>query len=164
MKVNPVLQLCLALALVTSPAMAQESFFEFASFEEGLEVAKEQDKLVLVYFFDEEDSSADAYNHIWRDPLVTRFVDKLAVSVVISSASEAGEAFAYRNTRRKRKISPREPGIYFFSERGRTLGVLRGALDGQEGIGQMMLMLGAVDYARHENRNDEGRRRFMRHW
>ena len=152
-----------AITLFSLPAQAQDPFFVYDTFEEGLNAAQDQDRLVLVYFFDEESGSADAYNHIWSDPLVTRFVDELAVPVVISSGSEAGEAFAERKTRRRRKTEPRTPGIYFFSETGRTLGVLRGTLEGQQGIGQMMLMLGAADYARHENKPDQGRRRYMHH-
>ena len=115
------------------------------------------------YYFDEEAGTADAYNHIWSDPLVTRFVDKLAVTAVIGSASEAGVAFA-EPKRKRRKAEAKSPGIYFFSETGRSLGVLRGALDGQEGIGQVMLMLGAADYARNESQDRKPRRyRHMRY-
>ena len=152
-------------AVLVSSAFAQDAFFLHSNLEDGSAAAKEQDKFVMVYYYDAESGSADAYNHIWSDPLVARFVDKLAVPVVISSDSEAGETFAGRKKKRRRsKSDPTEPGIYFFSETGRTLGVLRGALDGQEGIGQMMLMLGAAEYARHESKNDRGRRRYMRHW
>lgn len=155
----------LLVALTATSAFAQESFFQFSSLEEGVAAAKDQDKMVMVYYFDETSSTADAYNHIWNDPLVVRFVDKLAIPVVISSASEAGEAFVKRKKKRRRsKSDPTEPGIYFFSETGRTLGVLRGALEGQEGVGQMMLMMGAAEYARNENKDDRGRRRYMRHW
>ena len=155
----------LLVAVLVSPGYAQDAFFLHSNLEDGAAAAKEQDKLVMVYYYDAENGSADAYNHIWSDPLVARFVDKLAVPVVISSDSEAGEAFAGRKKKwRRSKSNPTDPGIYFFSDTGRTLGVLRGALDGQEGIGQMMLMLGAADYARHENKTDRRRGRYMRYW
>ncbi len=118
--------------------------------------------MLLVYFYDPASGTADDYNHIWRDPLVTRFVDKLAVTVVISADSESGAAFMERRRRSRRKPDLREPGIYFFSETGRSLGVLRGNLAGEEGIGQLMMMLGAADYARHEGDDDRVRR--VRHW
>ncbi len=145
-----------------TPAQAQDAFFEFSTFDEGREAARDRESMLLVYFYDPESGSADDYNHIWRDPLVTRFVDKLAVTVVISADSEAGAAFMERRRRGRRKPELRAPGIYFFAETGRSLGVLRGNLAGEEGIGQMMLMLGAADYARHENNDDRWRR--ARHW
>ncbi len=75
----------------TTPAQAQDAFFEFSDFEEGREASRERDRMLLVYFYDPASGTADDYNHIWRDPLVTRFVDKLAVTVVISADSESGE-------------------------------------------------------------------------
>lgn len=140
-------------------ARAQDVFFDYSTFEEGIDAARAKDRLLLVYFYDAAAGTADDYNHIWADPLVQRFVDKLAVPVVISSDTEAGAAFM---DRRRRAPEVREPGIYFFSKTGRSLGALRGNLAGEEGIGQMMLMLGAADYARHENNDDKWRRK--RRW
>lgn len=155
-----------ALLVFTVPVVqAQDVFFDYANLEEGAEVAKEADKFMLVYFFDPSSDSANVYDHIWRDPMVNRFVDKLAVPVSISMDSEAGQAFKARKKRGRRKAQDRAPGIYFLSETGRTLGVLRGALEGEEGIGQMMLMLGAAEYARHEDTNNMRRRPHrVRYW
>ncbi|MEM8484162.1 MAG: hypothetical protein AAF564_01375 [Bacteroidota bacterium] len=151
------------LTLFALPVLAQDSFFEYGTAAEGFEAAKEDDKVVVLYYFDSESEGSVDYNHIWSDPLVTRFVDKLAVPVSIASGTEAEEALQNLKRKRRRKADPYTPGIYFFSSTGRTLGVLRGDLDGQEGIGQFMLMLGAADYARLENKHDNGRRRFMRY-
>ncbi len=163
MKQTVLFALLLLLVLPVAPVFAQDAFFEFSTAEDGFEAAKEREKLVVLYYFDSEAEGAVQYNHIWRDPLVNRFVDKLAVPVSVASGTEAEEALQKLKRKRRRKADPYTPGIYFFSSTGRTLGVLRGELDGQEGIGQFMLMLGAADYARHENKNDHGRRRFMRY-
>ena len=96
-------------------------------------------------------------------PLLFDRIERIAHPTDLGSASEAGVAFA-EPKRKRRKAEAKSPGIYFFSETGRSLGVLRGALDGQEGIGQVMLMLGAADYARNESQDRKPRRyRHMRY-
>ena len=163
MKQTVLFALVVLLLVPAAPALAQQAFFEFSTAEDGFEAAKEREKLVVLYYYQEEGEGAVQYNHIWSDPLVNRFVDKLAVPVSVAVGTEAEEALQQLKRKRRRKADPYTPGIYFFSSTGRTLGVLRGELDGQEGVGQFMLMLGAADYARHENKNDHGRRRLMRY-
>ena len=147
--------LCLA---VTGVVQAQGVVFAYSSIEEGLEAAREQGKLAIVYFFDNTVPGGDAYASIWNDPLITRFVPNHAVTIAIDANSEDGAAF---NERAKKRLKGEStyPGIYFFTKTGRSLGVLHGNLQGQEGVGRVMMMLGAAEHASSE---PQGRERYRR--
>lgn len=138
--------------IVTTPVYAQVEVEEL-TFKESLKLAEEQDKIVILHFYQ---SQGDEYRHLFQDPLVASHLNELAVTTQFAASSEAGEAFAKpkRKRRRAKKSSEvREPGIYFFTAKGRLIGVLTGPLAGDEGVGKMMMMLGATQYAKHENKS-----------
>ena len=132
-----------------SNAQAQRVEFAYLSMDEALQAARDQEKVVVVYYYDESAGGYDAFAHLWDDPMVGQFVGDLAVAVAIDAASEEGDAFR-NHYERRRKGDITAPGIYFFSDTGRSVGALHGDLEGERGVGRMMMMLGATTYVQKQ--------------
>ena len=137
----------LASAVALQPVTAQNSPFEFTALEEGLEAARESEQIVLVYLYDEEGGGISAYNRIWADPLVDHYTKDLTVMIAIDAESEEGEAFV-KHQKKRLGVKANAPGVYFFSETGRSLGNVQGSLASPEAPGRILMALGAATYAR----------------
>ena len=140
------------------PVLGQESLFPFTTLNEGLDTARESDRIVMVYLYGEEVGGFSVYDRMWSDPLVAHYVEEMVVGVAINVDSEEGESFV-RHLRKRIRTDAGTPGIYFFSDTGRSLGNVQGTLDNPEAPGRLLLALGAADYARHT-----GQRYSRRHW
>lgn len=149
---------------LSSVAFSQGVDFSFTAIEDGFDAAREQEKLVIVYYYADDELGTAAYAHIWEDPLVTRFANDLAVPVAINENSEEGDAFAKQLRKRRKKSERTAPGIYFFSDRGRSLGALHGDLSGEEGVGRFLMMLGAAEYALDQKEDRRPRYYHPRRW
>ena len=149
--------------MLAGVSMAQGVVFSYSSIAEGLEEARENDRVVIAYLFDESAGGFEAYSHLWSDPMIGRFAGDMAVAVAIDVAGDEGEAFR-RHVRRRNKGDDVAPGIYFFSATGRSLGALHGDLSGVEGVGRVMMMLGVADYASGESKGRRGRRYHRARW
>ena len=125
-----------------------------------MNAAREQEKVVIAYYYDDATGGFEAYAHLWDDPMIGRFVGDLAVAIAIDAGSEEGAAF-HEHVRRRLESESIAPGIYFFSYAGRSLGALHGDLAGLEGVGRVMMMLGMAEYASGESK---GRRPYRTRW
>ena len=147
----------LALALAIQPAMSQDIVFENTTLKEGLDAARDAEKMAIVYLYSEEGGGLSAYDAIWSNDLVYHYTQKLGVLAAINADSEEGEEFI-RHLKKRLKVEATSPGIYFFSDTGRSLGNVKGELDSPEAPGRILLALGAADYARNA---DQG---YTRHY
>ena len=150
MKKIALTSLALLLAVVFNPLAAQDADFEYITLKEGLDAAKENDKVVMVYLYSAENGGLDAYENIWAHPLVSHYSEEFGVLVAIDSDTEEGDDFI-RHLKKRLKVDADSPGIYFFSNTGRSLGNIQGPLTGSEAPGRVLMALGAADYARHDN-------------
>ncbi len=144
-------------SLMIRPAVSQETRFDYMVMEEGLDAAREENKIVLVYLYGEEGGGFEAYDAIWEHPLVDYFIEDMTVMVAINQASEEGDDFV-RHLERRLRVDAGAPGIYFFSDTGRSLGNIQGPLDTAEAPGRVLMALGAADYARFDARRLRSRR------
>lgn len=151
--------LMLAMALLSQPLAAQDMVFDYATLQDGLDAARESDKLVMVFLHSEANGGIGAYDAIWAHPLTRHYIDDMVTKVAIDAASEEGEEFV-RHLKRRLKVDAANPGIYFFSNTGRSLINVQGPLTGSEAPGRVLLALGAADYAQHDDQRYT--RRFSR--
>ena len=147
----------LALALAVQPAMSQDLAFEYTTLKEGLDAARDAEKIAIVYLYSEEGGGLSAYDTIWDNELVNHYTQTLGVVVAINADAEEGDEFV-RHLKKRLKIEATSPGVYFFSDTGRSLGNVKGALDTPEAPGRVLMALGAADYARNA---DQG---YTRHY
>lgn len=148
--------LLLALALAIQPAMSQDIIFEYTTLKEGLDAARDAEKIAIVYLYSEEGGGLSAYDAIWDDELVTYYTQELGVIAAINADTEEGDEFI-RHLKKRLRTEATSPGVYFFSDTGRLLGNVKGQMEGPEAPGRILLALGAADYARHD---DQGYSRF----
>ena len=139
--------LLLALALAIQPAMSQDLPFEYVALKEGLDAARDAEKMAIVYLYSEESGGLSAYDAIWDHELVDYHTNDLGVVVAIDGDSEEGTEFV-RHLKKRLKTEASAPGVYFFSDTGRLLGSVKGQLEGPEAPGRILLALGAASYAR----------------
>ena len=142
--------MCLACAVLITPVSAQDFSFEYTTLKDGLDAAKESDKIAMVYLYSAEHGGLDAYKHIWSHDLVQHYTEEFGVPVAIDADTDEGKEFI-RHLKRRLKVDANSPGIYFFSDTGRSLGNIQGTLAGAEAPGLVLMTLGAADYARDIN-------------
>ena len=149
--------LLLALALAIQPAMSQDLAFEYTTLKGGLDAAREGEKLAIVYLYSEQGGGLSAYDTIWDHDLVNQFTREYGVLVAINADTEGGDEFI-RHLKKRLKTEATAPGVYFFSDTGRLLGNVKGTLDGPDAPGQILMALGAANYAKDD---DQG---YTRHY
>lgn len=149
--------LLLALALAIQPAMSQDLTFEYTTLKEGLDAARDSDRMAIVYLYSEEGGGLSAYDAIWDHELVDYYTQELGVVVAINADTEDGDEFI-RHLKKRLRTEATSPGVYFFSDTGRLLGNVKGQLEGPEAPGRVLLALGAASYAKND---DEG---YTRHY
>ena len=143
--------LLLALALAIQPAMSQDLTFEYTTLKEGLDAARDAEKIAIVYLYSEEGGGLSAYDAVWYHDLVNYYTQELGVLAAIDADSEEGNEFV-RHLKKRLNTEASTPGMYFFSDTGRLLGSVKGPLEGPEAAGRVLLALGAADYARNDDR------------